>query len=348
MSRPQWIGLLLAVALAASSFASLCLGSSGTSSPSEAWHALLGWLGFQEPSPRQVFFDLRIFRVIVAIGVGASLALSGALLQAVFRNPLASPDLIGVSSGASLGAALAILAIGGSAAGMVVDSGLGAAALVSLSAFVGAILTILLVAGLAGGGAVSIPALLLIGVAINALLTALLVAIQSLVLADYEVSRALLSWGFGSLDDRSPDHALLVWIGLAPALCVTPFLARELDLLGGGEDDAASLGVSTVRVQRMALAAAALAAAAAVSVAGQIGFVGLLVPHALRLVVGWSHNALLPLSALAGALLLVSADALNRAFFGIALLQPGVVMALLGGPLFLVLLLRARRTMRSW
>ncbi|MBK9384649.1 MAG: iron ABC transporter permease [Planctomycetes bacterium] len=348
MRRAFSIGALLALALAACSVASLCLGSFGTSSPLEAARALLAWVGVLDESSRAFVIEQRLFRTLTAIGVGASLALSGALMQGVFRNPLASPDILGVSAGASLGAAVAILSLGGYASGLVMEGGFGRAALVNASAFAGALATLALVAALARGGGLSVPGLLLIGVAVNSLLTGVLTALQSFVLEDTGITRAMLAWGFGTLVDRSAEHALLVGLALLPALLATPFVARELDLLGGGEEDAAALGVDVARVQRRSLGAAALAASGAVAVAGQIAFVGLLVPHALRLLVGSAHRTLLPLSALGGAVLLLATDCLQRALFGVERIPPGVVMALLGGPLFVVLLLRSRPALRSW
>jgi iron complex transport system permease protein len=348
MRRVIWIGALLALALGACSVASLCFGSSGATSPAAAARALFAWFGLAGGGERDFLIEQRLFRTLTAIGVGASLALSGALMQGVFRNPLASPDILGVSSGASLGAALAIISLGGYTTQFALSGGFGSAIVVNASAFAGALGTLLLVALLARGSGRSVPVLLLIGVAVNSLMTGVLTALQSFVLEDTGVTRAMLSWGFGTLVDRSGEHAALVGLALVPALLVTPFVARELDLLAGGEEDAAALGVDTVRVQRVALAAAALAASGAVAVAGQIAFVGLLVPHALRLLVGWSHRTLLPLSALGGALLLLLADCLQRAIFGVERVPPGVVMALFGGPLFVILLLRSHRTLRSW
>jgi iron complex transport system permease protein len=141
---------------------------------------------------------------------------------------------------------------------------------------------------------------------------------------------------------------VIVWSGLALAVLTLPFIALELDLFAAGEDDAHGLGVNTTRVKLLALLAASLAAGVAVAVAGQIAFVGLIVPHLLRILTGASHRSLLPLCLVGGPLLLLGADFLQRSFLGGTALQPGVTMSLIGGPFFLLLLLRNRDAIRSW
>jgi hypothetical protein len=215
---------------------------------------------------------VRALRALAALAVGAALALSGALLQGLFRNALASPGVLGVTSGASLGASLALAAIGGLGPSILAPAGIGPA-WVTLGALAGALFVLvplLVVAG--GGGRLSVPALLLAGMALNALCAGLLAALQSLTLSNYEVARALFAWAFGTLDDRSAGQVGLVWGTLVLGLLCVPFLARELDLLAGGEEDAAALGVAVRRVRFGVLLLAALLAAAAVSVAGQILF----------------------------------------------------------------------------
>ena len=202
---------------------------------------------------------------------------------------------------------------------------------------------------LAGGGErPSVPALLLAGMALNALCAGLLAALQSFTLSDVQVARALFAWAFGTLDDRSAPQVGLVWAALALGLVALPFVARELDLLAGGDEDAAALGVSVRGVRVVVLLLAAALAAAAVSVAGQILFVGLIVPHALRMLTGSAHRTLLPLSALGGGLLVLACDVLQRALLPGIDLRPGVTMSLLGAPFFLWLLSRRREALRSW
>jgi iron complex transport system permease protein len=289
--------------------------------------------------------------VLVTVGVGAGLSLSGALLQGVFRNGLASPSILGISSGAMVGASVAVLVIGGYGPGGLAERAAGVAPLVvSGLGFAGALATALLVTVLATrSGRVSVPTLLLVGIAINACLGGVLAAIQSLTLReDFEVARAIFSWTFGSLSDRSGVHAAIVWSGVALAALSIPFVALELDLFAAGEDDAHGLGVDTARVKLLALGAASLAAGVAVAVAGQIAFVGLVVPHLLRLVTGASHKSLLPLCLVGGPVLLLGADLVQRSLLADAALQPGVTMSLIGGPFFLLLLVRNRGAIRSW
>jgi iron complex transport system permease protein len=193
-----------------------------------------------------------------------------------------------------------------------------------------------------------VPALLLTGIAVNTTIAGILALISSLALEDWEVSRALMAWTFGTLDDRSPLHVTTVWIGLLVAAAVVPFVAWELDLFQAGEEDARAQGVRTGRVRLLCVAGAALSAAAAVAVAGQIAFVGLFVPHVVRLISGRAHRAVLPLSMLLGAVFMLGVDTAQRALLGGHALQPGVTMALVGGPTFIVLLLASRREVDAW
>jgi iron complex transport system permease protein len=173
-------------------------------------------------------------------------------------------------------------------------------------------------------------------------------AIQYLSLEDWEVSKAILAWTFGTLDDRSELHCATVFTALALAAAASPFLGRELDLMRGGEEQAEALGVDVARVKRRALVASALAASAAVSVAGQIAFVGLLVPHFVRLSGEPSYRRVLWVSIPAGALFLLATDLAQRAVLGDGALQPGVMMSLLGGPCFLWMLAQKRREIATW
>jgi len=298
----------------------------------------------------QTIWHLRALRALVALAVGGALALSGALLQGLFQNPLASPGVLGVTSGASLGASLALAALGGFGPALGLGGGLVLGPfLVTLGALAGALAVLVPLLLVAGGGArLSVPSLLLAGMAMNALCAGLLAALQSLTLSDFEVARALFAWAFGTLDDRSAAQAGLVWGALLLGGAAAPFVARELDLLAGGEEDAAALGVPVRALRLAVLLLAALLAAAAVAVVGQILFVGLIVPHLVRLVVNGAHRALLPLSALGGGLLVLGADVLQRACLPGVDLRPGVVMSLLGAPFFLALLVARRRELSAW
>jgi iron complex transport system permease protein len=331
--------------------ASLGVGPADLHDPVELSRGALGALGLgaglSDPS-LQLIVELRLWRALTAGAVGGALALAGALLQGLFRNGLASPAVLGVTAGATLGATAAIALLGG--LGAVALSGLvGSPALVTAAGFVGAVLVAALVFTLATSrGRVSVPTLLLAGIAANTILAGLIAAIQSIALSDFELSRAIFAWSFGTLDDRLLGHVLLAGGGMLAAAAVIPFVATELDLLAGGEDDARALGVPVGRVQVLAIGAAALATATAVSVAGQIAFVGLVVPHLLRMLVGTGHRWLLPLSVLLGAVFLLGCDTAQRALLGDHALRPGVVMSLIGGPFFLGLLARNRRAMEAW
>ena len=350
-SRAVPLGLALGLVLAACVVLSIGVGS--TPQPaSVCWRGTLAFLGLAEPLPGalQTIVELRLWRALTTAGVGAALALSGGLIQGLFRNGLASPSLLGVTGGASLGAAFAILLVGGYAPAMVLEASAGPASLlIPVFGFLGALGAVALVAFLASSrGRIRVTTLLLTGIAVNMCIAGVFAAIQSISLENWEVSRAIMAWTFGTLADRSALHAATVWTGLVLASLAIPFVALELDLFRAGEEDARALGVDTGRVKLIALAAASLAASAAVAVAGQIAFVGLVVPHLLRIVVGSGHRALLPLCTVGGGVFLLGTDLAQRALFGEAALQPGVVMSLVGGPFFLLLLVRHRREVGAW
>lgn len=349
--RAAWLGVGLAALWLLLELCSLRYGSSGPRPLGESVRGALAVFGLGEglEEASQTIVRLRLWRGLVAGGVGASLALAGALLQGLFRNGLASPSVVGVTAGSVLGASLVIAAIGGFGPDLAPASGALAPVLVTGAAFLGACGAGLAVLTLANAnGRLSVPTLLLAGIALNALVAGLLAALQSLTLQDYEVSRAILSWTFGTLDDRSGWQVALIFGVLAATASVIPFVARELDLFAAGEDDAARLGVDVQVTKVLALVAACLATAAAVSVAGQIAFVGLVIPHLVRMLAGRAHRAVLPLSMLAGAVFLLGCDVLQRAFLARVDLRPGVTMSLIGGPFFLVLLARERKALSTW
>lgn len=305
-------------------------------------------LGPELDGSAQVIAELRLYRVLVSVGVGAALAFSGALLQAVFRNQLASPSLIGVTTGASLGASVMMLLLSTSLTLTGALAGLGPF-LTVIAAFAGAALCTAIVTVLSTtGGRISVPTMLLVGIALNAIVGGAIAAIQRFAVEDADLMRALITWTFGRLDDRSGYQVVTIWAGLAVAAVVLPRIARELDLFAAGEDDAHALGVDTTRVKWLALGAAALTAALAVAVAGQIGFVGLIAPHILRSLVGRSNRHILPLSLLGGPVLLCGADLAQRLLLGREALPPGVMMSLLGGPFFIALLLKNKKSVEAW
>jgi iron complex transport system permease protein len=301
--------------------------------------ALTGWAAFGfTDREAAVLLAIRLPRVLLSVVVGAGLAVSGAIMQGLFRNPLADPGLIGVSSGAALGAAVAIVL--GATAGAPAAEAFGPA-LVAACAFAGGLGTTLVVYRVATSrGRTSVTTMLLAGIAVNALCGA---AVGALVLfADDGQLRDLTFWTLGSLGGAT-------WGGLAvavplvgAAVAASPWLARSLDALLLGEAEARHLGVRTDRVTAVAVALAALAVAAATAVAGLVGFVGLVAPHLVRLLLGPGHRTLLPGAALAGAALLVAADLAGRTVLAPVEVPIGIVTAVTGAPFFLWLLLRER------
>lgn len=343
--RRPWLAFgLLGIGVLALSVVSLSIGSLGYTPPGTSWDLLVAWVGGAgEFSQAELHvFELRLMRVLTAIGVGAGLALSGGLLQGVFRNDLASPSVLGLTTGASVGASMVLLFAGGlGPAGLPVNA--STPWILTLSAFASALGVAVLVAAVASrGGRISVATLLLVGIATNATLGGLLTLLQRLALEDFEVARALILWSFGTLDDRLVSQVVSLFAMLFVCVLAIPFLATELDLFAGGEEDAAALGVNTLRVKLLALGTASLAAAAAVAVAWQIGFVGLVVPHLLRRLVGRSHRRLLPACLLGGPLLLLGVDLIGRVWLAGYDLPPGVLMSLIGGPFFFFLLLTNR------
>jgi iron complex transport system permease protein len=279
-----------------------------------------------------IVWVIRLPRVVMAALAGAGLALAGATYQGIFRNPMADPYVIGVSSGGALGAVLAMVAG--------VGRGLGAYA-VPACAFAGALLTLAVVYYLARvEGRLPVIALLLAGVAVSTTLSAV---ISLLIVLSRQRLEQVIFWLMGGF-----TYARWPTIGLALPYLVIGALTlfwrrRELNALLLGDEAAAHLGVEVEVVKRQLLAAAALITAAVVSVSGLIGFVGLVIPHTARLLLGADHRWLLPGAALAGATGLVLADALARTVLSPAELPVGVVTALVGGPFFLVLLARRKR-----
>lgn len=350
--NPALLAVILGTLLVVITITSVSIGPAKAIGLGEVFQGGLANLGLRDPLPgsTQVIAELRLYRILVSIGVGAALALSGALLQGVFRNQLASPSIIGVTSGASLGASIMILLISSSSGFFLAGQAAGMAPLfVMLSAFAGAVLaTVIVTAFATTGGRISVPTLLLVGIAMNAIVGGAIAAIQRFAVEEADLMRALVTWTFGRLDDRAGYQVVTIWVGIAIAAAVIPKVATELDLFATGEDDAQSLGVNTSRVKWLSLGCAALCAALAVSVAGQIGFIGLIAPHVLRRIVGPSNRHVLWLSLLAGPVLLAGADLIQRLLFGQAALPPGVIMSLFGGPFFLMLLMRNRRSVEAW
>ncbi|OLU34104.1 iron ABC transporter permease [Pseudomonas sp. PA27(2017)] len=281
--------------------------------------------------------QIRMPRTLLGLAVGAVLALCGVAMQGLFRNPLADPGLIGVSSGAALGAAIAI--VGGAAMGGMPE--LFAPYLLSLCAFLGGLVVTALVYRLGRrNGQTSVTTMLLAGIALNALAFACIGLFTYL--ADDATLRTLTFWNLGSLNGASYARLWpLLLVTLAAALWL-PRRAQALNALLLGESEARHLGVAVERLKRELVLCTALGVGAAVAAAGMIGFIGLVVPHLVRLLVGPDHRVLLPASALAGASLLLLADLFARLILSPAELPIGIVTALIGAPFFLYLLLRGR------
>ncbi len=301
------------------------------------WTEVLNWLLRELPETdpnRYVIEQIRLPRLCVAIAGGASLAMAGTAMQATFRNPLASPDLVGTAAGAAFGGALVIVC------GL---ARIGVLA-VPVASLLGAAVVTGLVFVLAGAhGRFSSTGLLLAGVALNTLVGALTAFVVTFDASSYSASSEVLFWLMGGLEARTWEHALITGGGLLLFGTLVMRRRRELDLLTLRDDSAFSLGIDGPRERRALLLLACGLTASTVANTGGIAFVGLVVPHLARLIVGPSHRALLPLAAVLGSMLLVVGDLVCRLVPPDTNLRLGVVTTLLGAPYFLFLLARHRR-----
>jgi iron complex transport system permease protein len=318
---------LLALLLALAVLLSVAVGAAGI--PAAEIRDV--FLGGGTATSRTIILDLRLPRAVLAILAGGALALAGAVFQALLRNPLAEPYVLGVAGGAAVGAVGAVV--------------LGIAALapaaVPLAALAGAVGAILLVLRIAlrAGSALDTRVLLLAGVVVGAFFNALILLL--LTLADVESFRSAVFWMMGSVASASWRTVALLALYLVPVTLLLLALARPLDAIAIGEESAHHLGVPVERVKWLAYLLASLAVAASVAACGVIGFIGLIVPHALRLLWGAQHRLLLPASILAGGTFLLLADTAARTVAAPAELPVGVITALVGVPLFVVLLRRS-------
>lgn len=330
-----WSGLGLLLLAAA---VTVALAAGGAAVPAKLVARIL-WLRAVAPHAldqlepaSSIVLDIRLPRVLVGVAVGASLALAGVAAQGLLMNPLADPYILGVSSGAAFGASTAMATRFAERWG-----GLG----VPAAAFAGAAATLALVYALGrSGGRLSLHNFLLSGVVVGAFLWAAITLVLSL--AGQDVQR-LLYWLLGSLNGRDWHHLAMIGPALAASWAVLFLCARDLNLMSMGEETAHSLGVPPERAKLVILGAAALATAAAVAVSGIIGFIGLMVPHIVRRLVGPDHRVLLPAAALVGAAFLVLADTVARSATiasTLGELPVGVVTALTGAPFFLYLMRR--------
>jgi iron complex transport system permease protein len=272
-----------------------------------------------------VLWNIRLPRMLVAMLVGAALAASGLVMQAYFRNSLASPGLLGVTSGGAAGAVV-MIGLGWASASIFV---------LPVAAILGALIATGAVVLLARRGA-STERLLLAGVALNALLGAVTSYVLSNFTLTYERNAKILFWLLGGLEDRTWEHVLMAAPIVIAAALLWP-LGRPMDLLSLGASEAQSLGVDVKRLRRSLLALSTVLTALATSVAGTVGFVGLIVPHLLRLIVGPEHKRLVPLTLIGGAAFVLACDLIGRSVGG---LRVGIVTSLIGGPFFLWLLRR--------
>lgn len=276
-----------------------------------------------------IVWDIRLPRVVLGGVVGAMLAAGGASYQGVFRNPLADPYLLGVAAGAGLGATIAIVKSSGSSSWLPPAAFLGGAAAVTLTYLVGARF----------GGRSSGASVILAGVAVAALFTAVQTFLQQQHAPDLQI---VYSWILGSLSGATWSDVWLVLPYVTVSTIVLLMHRRLLDVLRLGEEEATSLGVNTRRVRLVVVAAATLGTAAAVSVSGLIGFVGIIVPHLVRLTTNASYRVVLPVSIVGGATFLILADLVARTVESPAEVPLGVITAFVGGPFFIVVL-RSRR-----
>jgi iron complex transport system permease protein len=327
---PSWVwAVVLSVGVAVSIVIAVAIGPANISA-ADVWGSILHHLGIGaspvNPLRDGIVWQLRLPRVLTAAAVGAGLAMSGAVMQAITRNPLADPYLLGLSAGASLGAVSVLL--------------LGVSVLLSPAAFLGALAALsatLLIAR--ASGQLTPSRTVLAGIAVASLAG----AITSLVIfwtATGDSYREILGWLLGSLSGaRWPAVAIAMGAILFVGIPLS-FAGRSLDAFAFGDTAAASLGVAVPQTRWILLTSTALLTGAMVSVSGSIGFVGLVLPHAVRLIAGSSHRVLLPFSALVGATFLIWADTAARTIFDPRELPVGIVTAIVGAPLFVLLLIR--------
>lgn len=318
VARSLWVlaALLLVITLMATSFGALRLSI-----------AILWQAG--DDALRQIWLTIRLPRVLLALVTGGSLALAGCVMQGLFRNPLADPGLLGISSGAALAVALWV----------VIPVTLPAFFMLygpMLAAFIGSLVVTVVIFVLSQRADQSLARLLLVGIAINALCGAA-VGLLSWLSNDAQL-RQLSLWGMGSLGQAQWSTLLAITSLMAPSVVIIWRLAAKLNLLQLGEEEAHYLGVNVKTVQRILLVFSALLVAAAVAVSGVIGFIGLVVPHLIRMWLGADHHGVIPGSLLAGALLLLIADTAARTLVAPAEMPVGLLTSLLGAPWFLWLI----------
>ncbi len=332
------VSIMLLVLLIISVLFGVSLGSA-TTSPLIAMRVLLShlpglssWFSAPDIATDMIICRIRLPRVILALFVGSALAVAGASLQGLLRNPLAEPYTIGVASGAAVGAAVVIIFAGG---------GLLGAVSLPVAAFLGALLTGVLVYRLAVvNGHLAMETLILAGVVMSSFMSAIVSYL--LTVAGHNLQQVIY-WLMGSLSLRGSDHLIYTLPLILLGVILLCFFGRDLNILSFGEEAAGQLGVPVERVKQLILLLATLLTGIAVSLAGTIGFVGLIVPHLVRLLLGPDHRVLLPVSAVSGGIFLIWADIAARVAVAPVELPVGVVTAFLGAPFFMYLL-RTRKS----
>lgn len=345
--RKLVVALSLGALLVAGILASALLGQLPVH-PGEVVGGFLRAIGIPNPwQPQDEVIQsalqfVRFPRIVMAIVVGAALAAAGAVMQAIFGNPLAEPGVVGVSSGAALGAATAIvLGITGVAGGWLGDSA------IALFAFTGGLLATLLVYFVSrANGRTEVVTLLLTGIAVNAFAGAGLAF--ALFAASTASREQIIFWQLGSLNGALWSEVLVVLVVAIVGVTVSIILGRRYDLLSLGERNARHLGLDVERLRLVSIVVVALLTGVAVAFVGIIAFVGLVVPHVIRMLLGPQHRALIAVSALGGAVLMLAADLLARTIVPGAELPIGMLTSLVGGPFFFFLLWRQRRRSGGW
>ncbi len=335
-ARARRVLFVLLAALVIAGLTSLTWGASDISVVDVLAYGFGAGEGQLPERSRVILEQIRMPRVVMGMLIGASLAVSGSIMQGLFRNPLADPGIVGVSAGAALGAVLVIVLGGGLTATLP-----GGQFLLPGAAFLsGLAMTLVLYRIATRAGQTSVATMLLAGIALGAFANA---ATGLLIfLANDQQLRDLTFWGLGSLAGASWLKIQAAGPVMLAALAVAMMLARPLNALALGESSAIHLGISVQRVKNVCVLLVAAGTGAAVAVSGGIGFVGIVVPHLLRLAIGPDHRYLLPASALLGAIFLVFSDAVSRTIVAPAELPIGIVTAAVGAPFFLFILLRRR------
>jgi len=328
--RLQWKLILLAlvIALGITIIAATAVGP--VEIPFAVVISTIAGLG-STPSPveRTIVLDIRLPRIILGILVGAALGVAGTAMQGLFKNPMADPYIIGISSGAALGASIAIVTFSSSFYALL------------LMAFVMATLTVFIVYSIASiGGKVPVATLLLAGIAVGTFMSALT---SFIMYTSGENLHGIVFWLMGGLWGRSWIHVFIIlpWVILGSAVIF--IFARDLNAMLLGEESAQHLGIEVETVKKILIVSASLITAVAVAVSGIIGFVGLIIPHIMRLLVGSDHRILIPSSALVGGIFLVWADTISRTVISPTEIPVGIITALFGAPFFVYLLRRKKR-----